>query len=419
MTANNAADTLVAGNGTDTLVSGTGIDSLVGGTGTDLFVVKNASDIVTVASGGATNDTISSSVSFTLSPNVQYLTLTGTGTVTGTGNSLTDLIVGNTGTDTLTGGTGIAVLEGGTGTLAHDTLKAPSAQAALIAGGGTSTLTGGAFKDFYGAAGTSQSITTGATANVIAINKGDGATTFVPTTGASDVFSLGAGIDTESLTFTKSGTTSLILSDGSGDSITLTNWYTSSNNQDVKTLQVVEQASASYNAAGTDALRNKPLEEFNFTALVTAFTNAGSPAGWTLSTGMPAAAITSSATAAYGGDLAYYFGLNGNLTGMNLSAAQSTLTNSSFATAAQTIDSWSSISGGGGLHLLVAQPPAFVDPIQMQWMIADTSMGETSGLAGSEAESGPQHEAVPTLLAATPNMPPARRTIETPHAYLQ
>ena len=60
---------------------------------------------------------------------------------------------------------------------------------------------------------------------------------------------------------------------------------------------------------------------------------------------MPTAQLSSSATAAYGGDLAYYFGLNGNLTGMTLSAAQLTLTNASFATGAQTIDAFSGISG--------------------------------------------------------------------------
>src|SRR6185369_13289787 len=96
---------------------------------------------------------------------------------------------------------------------------------------------------------------------------------------------------------------------------------------------------------------------FNFTSLVTQFNTAGSPANWTLKTGMPTAQLTSSATAAYGGDLAYYEGLNGNLTGLNLSAAQSTLTNASFGTATQTIDAWSGISGGS-LKLMSIVTPA-------------------------------------------------------------
>ena len=353
-TGNALAGTLTANSGADTLVAGTGIDTLVGGTGVDVFVLNSSADVVKVATSGIA-DTIQSSANYTLPSNVQYLMLTGTSALTGTGNTLLDLIVGNTGNDTLTGGTGIAVLEGGR-TAGSDQLKALSNQAALIAGGGSSTLTGGAFKDFYAAGKVSDSITTGATANVVSINKGDGATTVAPTTGATNVLSLGAGIDTESLFFTKTGT-NLILTDAvSGDSITFTNWYGGAANQTTKTLQVVEIASANYNSAGTDGLRNKALEAFNFTSLVAAYNTAGSPANWALSNAMPAAQLASTATAAYGGDLAYYFALNGNLTGVNLTAAQSTLTNTAFATATQTIDPFASITGGGGLHLSAIKP---------------------------------------------------------------
>jgi hypothetical protein len=255
----------------------------------------------------------------------------------------------------LTGGTGIAALEGGK-TAGSDQIKAASNQAALIAGGGSSTLTGGAYKDFYAAGLLSDSITTGATANVVSVNRGDGATTLQPTTGATNVLSLGAGIDTESLRFTKTGN-NLVLSDGvAGDSITFTNWYVGSADQTTKTLQVVEIASANYNSGGSDPLRNEALEEFNFTSLVAAYNTAGSPSNWALSTAMPSAHLSSSATAAYGGDLAYYFGSNGNLTGVDLAAVQSTLTNASYGTGAQTLDSFSSITGGGGLHLLALNP---------------------------------------------------------------
>jgi Ca2+-binding RTX toxin-like protein len=372
-TGNSLAGIITANTGNDTLTAGSGADTLVGGTGTDTFVVNSASDVVSLATSG-TSDTISSSASYTLPINVQYLMLSGSSALSGTGNSLLDLIVGNTGNDTLTGGTGIAVLEGGR-TAGSDQIKALSNQGALIGGGGSATLTGGAFKDFYAAGKVSDSITTGATANVVSINKGDGATTLQPTTGATNVLSLGAGIDTESLFFTKTGN-NLILTDGvSGDSITFTNWYASSGNQDYTTLQVVEIASANYNSAGTDGLRNKALEAFNFTSLVAAYNTAGSPANWALSTGMPSAQLASSSTADYGGDLAYYFGLNGNLTGVNLSAAQSTLTNASFATATQTIDSFSSISGGGGLHLLVTKPGnTTIQPIPLPKPTGDTAI---------------------------------------------
>jgi trimeric autotransporter adhesin len=371
-TGNSLAGTITANTGNDTLTAGSGADTLVGGsTGTDLFVVNSASDVVKLGTSG-TSDTIQSSASYTLPTNVQYLTLSGTSALAGTGNNLLDLIVGDTGSDTLTGGTGIAALEGGR-TAGSDQIKASSNQAALIGGAGASTLTGGAFKDFYAAGKVSDSITTGATANVISVNKGDGATALQPTTSATNVLSLGAGIDTESLFFTKTGN-NLILTDGvSGDSISFTNWYVGSADQTTKTLQVVEIASANYNSGGGDALRNKALEDFNFTSLVAAYNTAGSPANWALSSAMPSAQLASSSTADYGGDLAYYFGLNGNLTGVNLSAVQSTLTNASFGTAAQTIDGFSSISGGG-LHLLavrsgapniqpISLPPAFASAL--------------------------------------------------------
>lgn len=413
LTANSGNDTLVGGAGIDTLVAGTsGTDSLVGGTGTDLFEVNNSLDIVKVAASG--NDTIQSSVSYSLPTNVQYLVFTGTNAVSGTGNTALSLLVGNNANDTLSGGTGIAVLEGGS-LGGQDQIKATLAQAALVGGGGASTLTGGAFKDFFAAGKVSDSITTGATANVIAVNSGDGATTVQATSGASDVLSLGAGIDTENLTFTKGANNSLILSDGvTGDSITFANWYAGTADQDVKTLQVVELASASYNASGSDPLHNKPLEEFNFTALVTAFNNQ-SQTTWSLSQDMAAAALTSSATAAYGGDLAYYFGLNGNLTGMNLTAAQATLTNASYATAAQTVDSWSSISGGPGLQLATARKlesdsMAYVDPVQMAWLGTDAYYDHsTAGVGG--AESPTDAAALDTPLLATGSPLPTPRSL--------
>jgi hypothetical protein len=370
-----------ANNGTDTLTSNTGIDTLVGGTGTDTFIINNTSDVVTVTTTG-TNDTVQSSVTYTLPTNVQYLTLTGSSGITGTGNGLTDLIIGNTGKDTLTGGAGIAVLEAGTA--GNQLLQATKNQGALMGGGAADTLTGGAFKDFFAAGKVSDVITTGATANVIAFNKGSGALTINPTSGAKNVLSLGAGIDTETLTFTKTGN-NLILSDGTtGDSITFTNWYASTANQVVTTLQVVEIASASYSATSTDKLRNQALEEFNFTSIVSQFNTAGSPANWTLKTGMPTAQLASSATMAYGGDLAYYEGLNGNLTNLNLSAAQSTLTNASFATATQTIDAWSSISGGG-LKLMSIVTPASIaaatSPAVLSLSVDAATLSSTSSTA--------------------------------------
>jgi trimeric autotransporter adhesin len=418
LVASNAADTLVAGSGSDTLVSGTTgidvlVDTLAGSTGSDTFVVNNTADVVTVASGLGTTNVVQSSVTYSLPANLQYLMMAGSGTVTATGNSLTDLIVGNSGTDTLAGGTGIDMIEGGTGA---DVLKATGNQAALIGGsGGADSITGGAFKDFLAAGVGADTITSGATANVIAVNKGDGTTTIVATTGASEVLSLGAGIDTEALTFTKSGENLELNDTVSGNSIILSNWYSATSDQDVKTLQVIEQASASYNPSGTNALQNEAVYDFNFSTLVTAF-NSGT-AGWALSTDMVAAETSSGSTSAYGGDLAYYDGLNGNLTGMDLTAAQAALTNSSYATAAQTIDSWSSISGGSSIHLLAEQGPTYVDPIQLQWLGADSAAQGVTGTTGGTLEPDLQEETTSGLLAGAITTP-VRRTNDSPRINL-
>ena len=78
-------------SGNDTLDGGTGNDTLIGGTGNDTYVVDSTSDTVTENSSEGT-DLIQSSVSFTASNNVENLTITGSGNIDGTGNSLASCI---------------------------------------------------------------------------------------------------------------------------------------------------------------------------------------------------------------------------------------------------------------------------------------------------------------------------------------
>jgi Ca2+-binding RTX toxin-like protein len=60
---------------------------------------------VTEAASAGT-DAVSASVTYTLSANVENLTLTGTAAINGTGNSLANVITGNAGNNTLNGGAG-------------------------------------------------------------------------------------------------------------------------------------------------------------------------------------------------------------------------------------------------------------------------------------------------------------------------
>ncbi len=95
-------DSLAGGAGDDTLTGGLGADTLDGGTGNDVFYA-GGEDVVT---GGAGIDQVFSATSFTLAPDVENLTLTGTDAVDGTGNNLANVIEGNAADNILTGGKG-------------------------------------------------------------------------------------------------------------------------------------------------------------------------------------------------------------------------------------------------------------------------------------------------------------------------
>ncbi|WP_197432335.1 beta strand repeat-containing protein, partial [Agrobacterium vitis] len=64
---------------------------------------------------GAGNDTVQTSVNYTLSDYVETLEYTGTGDFTGTGSAQANTIIGGSGDDTLIGGAGADVLKGGEG----------------------------------------------------------------------------------------------------------------------------------------------------------------------------------------------------------------------------------------------------------------------------------------------------------------
>lgn len=114
LTGNAAVNTLTGGAGNDTLNGGTGADTMVGGLGNDIYMVDNTADIVTEALNEGT-DLVQSSVTYTLSANVDNLTLTGTTAINGTGNALNNILIGNSANNSLTGGDGNDTLDGGVG----------------------------------------------------------------------------------------------------------------------------------------------------------------------------------------------------------------------------------------------------------------------------------------------------------------
>lgn len=104
---------LTANAGNDTLDGGGGTDSLVGGTGDDIYYVDGSDTITEAASAGT--DSVFSTATFTLSTNVENLTLTGASAINGTGNASANIITGNSSVNTLDGGNGNDTLDGGAG----------------------------------------------------------------------------------------------------------------------------------------------------------------------------------------------------------------------------------------------------------------------------------------------------------------
>jgi Ca2+-binding RTX toxin-like protein len=104
-----------------------------GGAGNDTYVVDNAGDKAIETDGNGT-DLVESSVSFSLAGQfIENLTMTGSGNINATGNSLDNIIVGNAGKNVLDGG-------GGDDTLFIDAAGDVVAGETYAGGSGTDTL---------------------------------------------------------------------------------------------------------------------------------------------------------------------------------------------------------------------------------------------------------------------------------------
>jgi Ca2+-binding RTX toxin-like protein len=107
-------DSLFGGGGNDRMDGGTGSDSLDGGTGDDTYIVESVGDVVTEGTNAGI-DVVESSVSFALGDNVENLTLTGTGGINASGNSLGNRLLGNSADNVISGGAGSDRLDGQSG----------------------------------------------------------------------------------------------------------------------------------------------------------------------------------------------------------------------------------------------------------------------------------------------------------------
>jgi Ca2+-binding RTX toxin-like protein len=183
---NDAANALVGNGGDDSIQGGLGIDTMLGGAGNDIYVVDSAGDVVTENTDEG-SDLVKSPVDFTLGPNLENLTLTGSASVNGTGNGAGNVITGNTGNNALEGGAGADQLVGGAG---QDTANYSNAAATVTADLGTpANNAGDAAGDTYSSI---EDLSGSAFGDVLA---GDGSANTVSGNAGDDTLSGAAGND--------------------------------------------------------------------------------------------------------------------------------------------------------------------------------------------------------------------------------
>jgi len=183
----NGDDVLQGSRSTDILDGGPGNDTMIGGKGNDTYYIDSPGDTITENLDEG-NDTVRTSITYTLGSNLENLTLIGTDPINGTGNSLNNTLTGNSAANTLSGGSG------------NDTLDGSSGNDTLIGGEGSDT--------YIFALGYGQDIIsdTGATTDI-------------------DRVMFSADIHSNDLIATKSDNDLIIGIINTQDSLTIQNWY--------------------------------------------------------------------------------------------------------------------------------------------------------------------------------------------------
>lgn len=130
------ADVLTGNGGADSIDGGAGDDQMAGGAGDDQYQVDSAGDVVTELAGEG-YDRVVSTVTYTLSDEVEMGTLRGTGDLDLTGSATNNWLNGNVGANTLDGGDGRDRLHGNSG---DDVLDGGADNDVLFGGAGADTF---------------------------------------------------------------------------------------------------------------------------------------------------------------------------------------------------------------------------------------------------------------------------------------
>ncbi|EGF89240.1 rhizobiocin RzcA [Asticcacaulis biprosthecium C19] len=118
ITGNSLANVLTGNSGNNRIDGAQGADTMSGGAGDDLYTVNAAGDVIIEATNEGL-DIVHASVNYTLSDNLEDLTLLTAGNLKGTGNAGNNVLYGNPGNNKLDGAAGNDVLDGSVG---QDTL---------------------------------------------------------------------------------------------------------------------------------------------------------------------------------------------------------------------------------------------------------------------------------------------------------
>lgn len=138
-------DTLVGGVGNDLINGGAGSDQMFGGAGDDVYLADTVGDVVSEALGEGV-DRVESGVTWSLTANIENLTLTGSVGSNGTGNDLHNIISGNSGANSIAGLDGNDSLFGNNG---NDTIYGGAGNDSLDGGAGNDSMVGGDGDDTF------------------------------------------------------------------------------------------------------------------------------------------------------------------------------------------------------------------------------------------------------------------------------